>query len=45
MSWARESAPNQSYAGVLSILNTCPAHDEGICVAHLVDIKPDANYS
>jgi hypothetical protein len=44
VSWERLSAPNAAYADVLSILNNCPQHDEGIQFAFLADIAPDPYY-
>ena len=44
VSWDRLSAPNAAYKDVLSILNNCPPHDEGIQFAYLEDIEPDPHY-
>ena len=42
--WSTEAAPNASYKDVLSVLNHCPAHDEGIAFAFLEDICTDPFY-
>lgn len=44
VSWDPLSAPNAAYNDVLSILNNCPPHDEGILFAYLEDIEPDPHY-
>jgi len=44
VSWDLSSAPNAAYSNVLAILNTCPAHDEGLLFAFLADIQPDPYY-
>ena len=42
--WERNSAPNAASNDVLTILNNCPQHDEGIHFAFLADIRPDPVY-
>ena len=41
VSWEPLSAPNAAYTDVLTILNKCPSHDEGLVFACLADIQPD----
>ena len=43
-SWNPLSAPNASYTDVLTILNNCPEHDQGLLFAYLSDIRPDPHY-
>ena len=40
-SWNPLSAPNASYTDVLTILNNCPEHDQGVLFAYLSDSQPD----
>jgi len=42
--WEATSAPNAAYNGVLSILNNCPPHEEGITFVFLNDLQPDPYY-
>ena len=44
VSWNPRSAPNASYTDVLTILNNCPEHDQGVLFAYLSDIQPDPHY-
>ena len=44
VTWEPQSAPNAAYTDVLSILNNCPEHDQGILFAFLADIHPDPHY-
>ena len=41
VSWSRDSAPNASYSGVLSILDHCPPAEDGVQFAYLSDIHSD----
>ena len=44
MQWAAAAAPNAAYNEVLSLLNLCPPHEEGIAFAFLQDIGADPYY-
>ena len=44
MHWAPTAAPNNAYRDVLSVLNLCPLHEEGLAFAFLEDICPDPYY-
>ena len=44
MQWEPTAAPNAAYNDVLSLLNLCPPHEEGIAFAFLGDIEPDPYY-
>ena len=44
VSWEPSSAPNAAYVDILSVLNICPAHDNGLLYAYLDDIKSDPHY-
>ena len=44
MQWVPTAAPNAAYREVLSVLNHCPPHEEGIAFAFLQDILPDPYY-
>jgi hypothetical protein len=42
--WDRKAAPNESYSEVLTLLNNCPPHDEGVLFAYLSDVEADPYY-
>ena len=42
--WSPSAAPNAAYKDILSVLNLCPPHEEGIAFAFLGDICPDPYY-
>ena len=42
--WTPLAAPNEAYRGVLSVLNLCPSHGEGLAFAFLEDICPAPYY-
>ena len=42
--WTPLAAPNEAYRGVLSVLNLCPSHEEGLAFAFLEDICPAPYY-
>ena len=44
MQWVPTAAPNTAYREVLSVLNHCPPHEEGIAFAFLQDILSDPYY-
>ena len=44
MHWSPSAAPNAAYREVLSVLNHCPPHEEGLTFAFLEDICPDPYY-
>ena len=44
MHWSPIAAPNEAYRDVLSVLNLCPPHEEGLAFAFLEDICPDPYY-
>lgn len=44
VTWDPKAAPNDSYSGVLNLLNNCPPHDEGILFAYLSDLEADPYY-
>ena len=44
MHWSPIAAPNNAYRDVLSVLNLCPPHEEGLAFAFLDDICPDPYY-
>ena len=44
VTWDPSSAPNAAYGDILTILNNCPAHDDGLLFAFLADIKCDPHY-
>ena len=44
MHWSPTAAPNAAYREILSVLNHCPPHEEGLAFAFLDDIHPDPYY-
>ena len=42
--WSPSAAPNAAYKDILSLLNLCPPHEEGLAFAFLGDICPDPYY-
>ena len=44
INWSPSAAPNAAYRDILSVLNLCPPHEEGLAFAFLGDIGPDPYY-